>query len=107
MRLNLAELFESASSAALVPAVIVALLVVRAAPALIYRKQLGNRPAIAAGLLQATSLPFMVAASQIGVELHKISEATAAGLIAGGVLSVLLFPALALSFLGEERWSSA
>jgi Kef-type K+ transport system membrane component KefB len=107
MRLNLPELFESASSAALVPAVIVALLVVRAAPALIYRKQLGNRPAIAAGLLQATSLPFMVAASQIGVELHKISEATAAGLIAGGVLSVLLFPTMALTLLREERWSSA
>jgi len=49
--------------------------------------------------LQATSLPFIVAASQIGVELDKISEATAAGLVAGGVLSVLLSPTLALGLL--------
>ena len=107
MKLNLDELFESASSAALVPAVLAALLVVRAAPAMVYRRELGGRAAFAAGLLQATSLPFIVAASQIGVELHKISEATAAGLIAGGVLSVLLFPALALALLRREQWSSA
>ncbi len=107
MRLNVDDLFDSASSAALVPAVIAALLVVRALPALVYRGQLGGRAAMAAGLLQATSLPFIVAASQIGVELHKISQATAAGLIAGGVLSVLLFPAVALALLREERWASA
>jgi hypothetical protein len=40
------------------------------------------------------------------VELDKISEATAAGLVAGGALSVLLFPAVALALLREERWSS-
>jgi hypothetical protein len=79
--------------------VIAALLVVRALPALVYRRELGRRGAVAAGLLQATSLPFIVAASQIGVELDKISEATAAGLVAGGVLSVLLFPTLALALL--------
>ena len=99
MRLNLDELFESASSAALVPTVIAALLAVRALPALAYGRELGRRGAIAAGLLQATSLPFIVAASQIGVELDKISEATAAGLVAGGVLSVLLSPTLALGLL--------
>src|SRR4051794_17502684 len=107
MRLNLSELFESFSSVALVPAVIGALLVVRALPALVYRSELGARAAIAAGLLQATSLPFIVAATQIGVELHKISDATAAGLVAGGVLSVLLFPAVALALLKQERWASA
>jgi Kef-type K+ transport system membrane component KefB len=107
MRLNLEELFESASSAALVPAVILALLLVRGLPALVYREELGSRGALAAGLLQATSLPFIVAATQIGVELDKISEATAAGLVAGGVLSVLLFPAVALALLERERWSSA
>ena len=107
MRLNLEELFESAPSVALVPAVLAGLLVVRALPALIYRGELGARASVAAGLLQATSLPFIVAATQIGVELHKISEATAAGLVAGGVLSVLLFPAVALALLRQERWSSA
>jgi hypothetical protein len=62
-----------------------------------------RRQAIAAGLMQATSLSFLVAASQIGVELGKLDEADAAGLVAGGVLSVLFFPALALGVLGRDR----
>ena len=99
VQLDLSALFESTSSVVLVPAVVVALLLVRAAPALLYRPALGERRALAAGLLQATSLPFIVAAAQIGVELGKIDTATAAGLVAGGVLSVLLFPAIALALL--------
>ena len=52
-----------------------------------------------AGLLQATSLPFIVAASGIGMELGKLDEATGAALISAGLLSVLIFPALSLSIL--------
>ena len=99
VQLDLSALFESASSVVLVPAVLVALLVVRAAPAVLYRPALGERHAFAAGLLQATSLPFIVAAVQIGVELGQIDTATAAGLVAGGAMSVLLFPAVALALL--------
>lgn len=97
MQLNLGALLDSVSSAALVPAALLALLLVRGLPALLYR--IDRRQAVAAGLLQATSLPFIVAAVQIGVELDKISEATAAGLVAAGVLSVLLFPATALALM--------
>jgi Kef-type K+ transport system membrane component KefB len=104
VQLNLDALFDSASAFALLPATVVALLLVRGVPALLYRHQVGTRQALAAGLLQATSLSFVVAATQIGVELGKLSEAAAAGLVAGGVVSVLLFPALALGVLkGEER----
>ena len=38
-------------------------------PALLYRPLVGSRRAVVAGLLQATSLSFIVAASQIGMEL--------------------------------------
>jgi hypothetical protein len=58
---------------------------------------------VAAGLLQATSLSFIVPATQIGVELDKISTATAAGLVAGGVVTVLTFPVIALRFIGDRR----
>jgi Kef-type K+ transport system membrane component KefB len=101
-RLDLDALFSSLDTALLVPATLVALLLVRALPALLYRRFVDSSQAIAAGLLQATSLPFVVAATQIGAELGKISKATAAGLVAGGVLSVLLFPALALRVLEGE-----
>jgi hypothetical protein len=50
-------------------------------------------------LLQATSLPFIVAASRIGLELGVLTKATAAALIATGLLSVLIFPLGALLLL--------
>ena len=75
------------------------LAVVRGLPALLYRPLIGDRRAVAAGLLQATSLPFIVTATAIGVELDLIGGAEAAALIAAGLLSVLLFPVTGLSLL--------
>jgi Kef-type K+ transport system membrane component KefB len=102
VQLDLGSLFASFDTAVLVPATVVALLLVRGLPALLYGRFMERREAIAAGLLQATSLSFVVAATQIGVELGKLDEAAAAGLVAGGVISVLVFPALALRILGTE-----
>jgi Kef-type K+ transport system membrane component KefB len=96
---NLDALFASSSTVVRVPLFLAALMVVRALPALTYRPVLGNRDAVVAGLLQATSLPFIVAASMIGIELHLLDGATGAALVAAGLLSVLLFPLLALTIL--------
>jgi Kef-type K+ transport system membrane component KefB len=101
--LDLDSLFSSFDAALLVPATVAALLCARALPALMYRRFLDTRTTLAAGLLQATSLSFIVAATQIGVRLDQIEETTAAGLVAGGVLSVLVFPALALQSLERAR----
>lgn len=103
MRFNLAALFASASALALVPLFLLALLVIRGLPALLYRPLLGTRGTIAAGLLQATSLSFIVAASQIGVELGALDQATGAALVAAGLLSVLLFPFAALILLSRQE----
>jgi hypothetical protein len=54
---------------------------------------------VAAGLLQATSLPFILTATQIGVATSALSPVTAAALVTAGLLSVLLFPAGALAVL--------
>ena len=62
---------------------------------------LGRRGAWAVGLLQATSLPFLVTASQIGTALGIVSGVTAAALVCAGLLSVLLFPPAALALLGS------
>jgi hypothetical protein len=78
-------------------------LVIRGVPALLYRPLVGGRRTLVAGLLQATSLPFIVAASQIGLELGVLTAATAAALIATGLLSVLVFPLGALSILRHAR----
>jgi Kef-type K+ transport system membrane component KefB len=104
LRFDLDALFSSASTLLRVPLFLAALLVVRALPALVYRGQVGSaRRVVAAGLLQATSLPFIVAATTIGIQLGELSAATSAALIAAGLLSVILFPPVAVSLLRTER----
>ena len=99
MQFDLAALFSSASTILRVPLFLGALLVVRGVPALLYRPLVGARRSVIAGLLQATSLSFIVAATQIGLVLGVITKATGAALIAAGLLSVLIFPVLALTLL--------
>jgi Kef-type K+ transport system membrane component KefB len=86
---------------------LLALLVVRGAPALLYRRYVSGRQAAAAGLLQATSLPFPVTASMIGTDLGVISPVNSAALVGAGVASVLIFPTVALGLLREPdaRWA--
>jgi Kef-type K+ transport system membrane component KefB len=99
LQFDLGALFASASTIVLVPVFLLALLLVRGVPALLYRPLVGTRRTVVAGLLQAISLPFIVAASQIGMELGLLTRATGAALIAAGLLSVLIFPLLALTVL--------
>jgi Kef-type K+ transport system membrane component KefB len=107
IRFDLGALFGSASTVARVPLLLLALLLVRGLPTLLYRPSLGNRQTAVAALLQATSLPFIVAASMIGIELGLLDDATGAALIAAGLLSVLLFPLLALTLLRREERAPA
>ena len=88
------------STLALVPLFLAALVVVRGLPALLYRSILPRAQVLAAGLMQATSLPFIVAATAIGRELGVISAANQAALIAAGLVSVVLFPAAGAALLG-------
>jgi Kef-type K+ transport system membrane component KefB len=103
IQFDLAALFSSPSTIVRVPIILVALLLVRGVPALLYRPLVGTRRSIVAGLLQATSLTFIVAASQIGLELGLITKATSAALIAAGLLSVLIFPLMALTLLSHGK----
>ena len=99
VRFDLDALFADSAAIAAVPAFLAALVVARGLPALLYRRAFDDRRVLAAGLLQATSLPFIVAATAIGEDLGLIDAATSAGFIAAGLLSVLLFPVAALSLL--------
>jgi len=96
---DLDALTESAPTLVLVPVFLAVLLAVRGLPALLYRGSIGGRRTAVAALLQSTSLPFIVAAAQIGMELGTISAATGAALVGAGILSVLLFPLAALTVL--------
>jgi Kef-type K+ transport system membrane component KefB len=99
VRLDLTGLLANPSALARVPLFLLALLVIRGVPALLGLRTNGPRATAAIGLLQATSLPFIVTATQIGVTLGKISTVTAAALVCAGLLSVLIFPSVALGLL--------
>ena len=68
-------------------------------PALLLARRYDRRSVVAAGLLQATSLPFLVTAGQIGVATGTMSSTTAAALVCAGLVSVVAYPALALGLL--------
>jgi Kef-type K+ transport system membrane component KefB len=99
VKYDLNALTHQASTLAHVPIFLAALLIVRGLPALLYRPLIPRERVPVAVLMQATSLPFIVAATQIGLTLHVVSAANAAALIAAGLLSVVAFPALSLVLL--------
>lgn len=99
IRFDLKALLDHPSVLARVPIFLAMLVVVRGVPALFYRDSVSNRERVAAALLQATSLPFIVTATMIGVEIGAVTSSNAAALVAAGLVSALIFPALAVSFL--------
>jgi Kef-type K+ transport system membrane component KefB len=101
VRFDLDALLADASNIAMVPIFLAALVAVRGLPALLYRRLIGGRRAAVAGLMQATSLPFIVAATAIGMELDLLSGAEGAALIAAGLMSVLIFPLVGLTLLRQ------
>jgi Kef-type K+ transport system membrane component KefB len=102
MTLDVKALFSSWTTGKEIALFLAALLAVRGVPALLYRARFGARRSYVAGLMQATSLTFIVVAAGVGAQLHKIDSSTEAALVTAGLLSVLLFPALALLLFGRE-----
>jgi Kef-type K+ transport system membrane component KefB len=103
IRFDLDALLEDPANLAMVPVFLAALALVRGLPALAYRSFVGGRRTGVAALFQATSLPFIVAATAIGLELGLLDGAQSSALIAAGLLSVLLFPLAGLTVLTGGR----
>jgi Kef-type K+ transport system membrane component KefB len=103
VRYDLDALVADASNLALLPVFLAALVLVRGVPALLYRRVLDRRRVAVAALMQATSLPFIVAATAIGLELGVVDAAESAALIGAGLLSVLIFPLLGVTLLRGAR----
>lgn len=76
----------------------VLLLVVRGLPTLlIYRSALPRPQRFELVFLLATALPLLVALSEIGLETGEMLPENAAALVGAGVLSVLVFPGIAIA----------
>jgi Kef-type K+ transport system membrane component KefB len=97
------RLFSDWSTAVRIPLFLLLLLLVRGLPVLLLRRDLKPDDLVPSALLQATSLSFIVVAADIGVTVHALRPINAASLVAAGMLSVLVFPALALRLLQRDR----
>ncbi|MGY1779998.1 cation:proton antiporter [Geodermatophilus sp. SYSU D01036] len=74
------------------------MLAVRGGPALlVYRRVLPLRQRAQTALVSATALPVLVALTEIGLRSGHMLPENAAALVGAGVVTVLLFPALAVA----------
>ncbi len=73
------------------------LLIVRGLPSLlVYRRALAARQRVEMTFITATSLPLLIALAEIGEQDGVMLPATAAALVGAGVLSVLVYPLIAV-----------
>ncbi|RXZ50795.1 cation:proton antiporter [Agromyces fucosus] len=95
---DLESLFADVRTTVLLPIFLVLLLVVRGLPSLLAApKGSSRRDLVATALFGATGLPIIVAVTAIGVDNGDLPSGTAAALVGAGMLSVLLFPLIALA----------
>jgi Kef-type K+ transport system membrane component KefB len=100
---DLPALFESATSALRLPVFLALFLVVRGAPVwILYRGVVAVRDRVPLALTSATALPLVVAITTIGLEEGRMRPENAAALVGAGMVSVLVFPLVALSLRGRR-----
>src|SRR5262245_14213359 len=92
----------TATGLALAALFLALLLVTRGASALLWLRQLGRRETSGLALCAATGLPLIVAIVGIGEERGAVSDAVGASLIGAGMISVLLYPLLAIKLVGRR-----
>lgn len=98
---DVAALFADWRTLVLLPIFLVLLLVTRGLPALlVLPRGSSRRDRVSLGLLSATGLPIIVAATSTGLDLGFIERGMAAALVGAGMLSVLIYPLVAMSVRG-------
>jgi Kef-type K+ transport system membrane component KefB len=96
VRFDLDSLIAEPSRWLVIPLGLLLFLVVRGLPTLVaHRRVLAQPDRRALALYAATGLPLVVVITSIGVDSHDLSTATAAALVAAGMISVLVFPLVA------------
>jgi Kef-type K+ transport system membrane component KefB len=99
LRFDLDALLSSTKALVLLPIAVVLILLARGLPALLlYRGEAARRGRTILAFLSATTLPLIIAITDIGVRNGDLASDVAAALVGAGMVSVLLFPAVALAF---------
>ena len=80
------------------------LVLVRGMPVFLYKNELASDEKLPFALYSATGLPLILIISEIGVSSGVMPPDRAAILVCAGMLSVLLFPILAVRLRGKFNW---
>ncbi len=103
IRLDLAALFSDPVALAMVPIYALLMLATRGVPALLlYRSDFSGRERVALALHSGTQLSLVVAITTIAVRRGLVPGAQGAALVGGGIVTVILFPALARPLLPKK-----
>jgi Kef-type K+ transport system membrane component KefB len=98
IKFNLGSLLESTNALLRVPLFLALFLLIRGSPSLLfYRNDLEKSERLPFILYISTALPLVVAITDIGVATGRMRSENAAALVGAGMVSVLLFPLLALA----------
>jgi len=103
MKLDIAALFSGTSGIALAGAFLVAVLVSRLPLVGLNLRVLGPKLSCTLGLFSATTLSLIVALTEIAMSHGLMTPAETAPLVAAGMVSVILFPALGLRLAREPN----
>jgi Kef-type K+ transport system membrane component KefB len=104
MEYDLDALFSEPVDILLVPAFAALFLLCRGIPSLLlYRRDLQRHELPPLALFSAAALPLVIAITEIGTDTGAMDEREAVALVGAGMLSVLLFPILALTL--RRRYS--
>lgn len=86
-----------------IPLLLLAMLVARGLPVLLYRRLLSRLERRALVFFSATGLPMIVVITTIGLQTGQMRPRTAVALVAAGMISVFVYPILGLGSLRRSR----
>ena len=98
MKFDGATLFANSEALLRVPLFLALFLLLRGGPALLlFRRELAHGEHLPFAFYVSTALPLIVAITEIGVATGRMRSDNGAALVGAGMLSVLLFPLIALA----------
>jgi Kef-type K+ transport system membrane component KefB/Trk K+ transport system NAD-binding subunit len=105
---NLPSLLTSPGALWLLPLLLLAAVVVKLAPALVFRLAYSWKETVGAGVMLSARLSLIIAAAAIGTRLHIISESVNAAIILVAIVTVTLAPPVFLRFVpghhASQHW---
>jgi len=103
VNVDLDALFDEPAHLLLIPLFVVAMLVCRGLPSyLLFRRMYDKRSALAGSVVQATNLTFIVIVASLATDTGDLDPGTSAALLAAGVISVVVYPPIAVALFPND-----